>query len=88
MTSCENCSCEIEKVFEVKFVFETREGMNKFMRDLSKFTEQQNKKRELTMIHNKIKKFQKQFNIKTFSDAKYEYVEHLRKINNVKTETI
>ena len=88
MDSCGKCTCEIEDVFEVKFVFETRENMNQFMRDLTKFTEQQNKKRELSMIHNKIKKFQKQFNIKTFNDAKYEYVEHLRKINNVKMKTI
>ena len=83
MNSCGNCTCEIEDVFEVKFVFETRENMNLFMSEFKKFTNQQNKKKETTMIQNKIKHFQKQFNIKTFNDAKNEYIEQLRKINNV-----
>ena len=38
------------------------------------------------MIRDKVKQFQKQFDIKTFNEAKYEYVEHLKKINNVKNE--
>ena len=90
MTSCENCSCEIEDVFEVKFVFETREGMNKFMKLFTIFSEKEmikNKRlNEEKMIRDKVKQFQKQFDIKTFNEAKYEYVEHLKKINKVLSE--
>jgi hypothetical protein len=83
------CDCEImniEHQFRVEFVFNNRLAMDRFINQLEKWTKNDADRKKKLEFNKRVKKFQTNLDLPNFRTAKTLYLDHLKRIQNVRND--